>query len=66
MSIIEILEEIVMTHELCANQFCVESSCPHYEVCCSVFGKKNPTEELEELAAQCKVFNEFARANRKE
>lgn len=27
--------------------------------------KKFPTTEIEELASQCKAFNEFARANKK-
>lgn len=74
MSIIDIIEEIVMTYELCAKQPCeitcddmtnVVKQCPHMDACNSVFYKKNPITEIEELAAQCKAFNEFARANRK-
>lgn len=65
MGIIEIIEEIVMTHELCAKHNECELQCPHYEVCMEVFGKGFPIEEIEELAAQCKAFNEFARANKK-
>ena len=65
MGIIEIIEEIVMTHELCKSYDECDILCPHYNDCMEVFGKDYPIDEIEKLAAQCKAFNEFARANRK-
>lgn len=74
MGIIDIIEEIVMAYELCQKQPCerttedmytVTFKCPHMDVCKDVFDKKCPMTEIEELASQCKAFNEFARANKK-
>lgn len=53
-----------MTHSLCNNEDC--STCKFKQACLEVFERKNsPVSEIEELAAQCKAFNEFARANKK-
>lgn len=74
MGIIDIIQEIVMAYSLCEKQPCeqtlsdmdtVVTKCPHMEFCKEVFDKKCPMTEIEELASQCKAFNEFARANKK-
>lgn len=64
MGIIDCIEEIIFTHELCKKATSCER-CKQENICCEVFGKKCPVTEIEELASQCKVFNEFARANKK-
>lgn len=63
MDIIDIIEEIILTYESC-KEYPVCERCKFESVCCDVFGKKCPTTEIEELSAQCKVFNQFARANK--
>ena len=65
MDIIEVIQEIVMTHTLCSKESDDCEFCTHGKYCMEVFGKKFPTTEIEELASQCKAFNEFARANKK-
>lgn len=65
MGIIEIIEELVMAHTLCEKESYDCEFCSHERYCMEVFGKKFPTTEIEELASQCKAFNEFARANKK-
>ena len=64
MNLIDCLEEIIFTYELCRKSRSCER-CEHETNCCEVFGKKYPITEIEELAATCKTFNEFARANKK-
>ena len=61
--IFECIEELVMGYELCAVQDC--DRCPYIDSCTSVFGKKQIIDEIECLSAQCKAFNQFARANKK-
>lgn len=64
MGIIDCIEEIILTHSLCKKSSDCDS-CKHESQCLEVFGKKCPVTEIEELASQCKAFNEFARANMK-
>lgn len=60
----EVIEEISLALGKCTEQILCES-CPYCDACYSVFGKNIVSEEVRELAQQCKSFNEFARANRK-
>ena len=64
MGIFEIIEEITLTLALCNKHSC--NRCPHESECLEVFGKAIASQEIVELAQQCKAFNKFARANRKE
>lgn len=60
----EVIEEITLALVKCTKQSC--AICHYADACCSVFGKEIVSQEILELAQQCKAFNEFARANRKE
>ena len=64
MSIFDCIQEIIMAHSLCSNENNC-ATCKYKHACCEVFEKHSPCTEIEELAAQCKAFNEFARANKK-
>lgn len=59
----EVIEEITLALAICNAQSC--ESCKHTDACCCVFGKDFISQEILELANQCKSFNEFARANEK-
>ena len=62
---IEVIEEIVLALTICEkNTNCCK--CPYETQCCNVFGKEHISEEVRELSAQCKAFNQFARANRED
>ena len=63
--LIECLEEITLAYTRCKKETnCAK--CVSHGACIEVFGKDCPNEVIEELAAQCRAFNDFARANRKE
>ena len=61
---IEIIQEIALALSNCNSTSC--DSCSNADACLAIFGKKFITQEILELAQQCKEFNKFARANRKE
>ena len=65
MGTFEVIEEITYALAVCTkyNNCC---NCPHEDNCCNVFGKEYISEQIRELAEQCKAFNEFACANRKD
>ena len=61
----ETIEEIVLAQSHCCEyDNCLD--CRYEHECLEVFGKELITDAIEKLASQCKAFNEFARANRKE
>lgn len=64
MTIFDCMEEIIMAHSLCNNEKDC-GTCKYKQACLEVFEKNPPVSEIEELAGQCKAFNEFARANKK-
>ena len=64
MKIIECLEEIALAITKCKKHDCAH--CPYEFECMEVFGKEFIETAVLELASQCKAFNEFARANRKD
>ena len=64
MSIFDCIQEIIMAYSLCSNENKC-ATCRHKQACFEVFEGDTPFIEIEEFAAQCKAFNEFARANKK-
>lgn len=64
MDIFETIEEIVLAYSRCDKYVC--GNCPHEDYCLEVFGKKEIKQEIVDLAQQCRAFNKFVRANRKE
>lgn len=64
MGIFEIIEEITLTLVRCNKHSC--DRCPYESECLEVFGKHIASQEIVELAQQCKAFNRFASANRKD
>ena len=65
MSIFDCIQEIIFAYSLCSNEHKC-ATCIHKQACCEVFEKTfTPCTAIEEFAAQCKAFNEFARANKK-
>lgn len=65
MGTFEAIKEITYALAVCSkcNNCC---ECPHESDCCNVFGKVYISEQIRELAEQCKAFNQFARANSEE
>lgn len=65
MGTFEIIQEITYALTVC-NRYSSCQKCPYEIACLSHFGKGYISEEIRELAEQCRAFNESVRFSGKE